>query len=45
MTASPISDLNPLFMAAGVFLTLASKGKQISKEKLYTYVDKVPFEL
>lgn len=27
MTASPISDLNPVFMAAGCKLTLMSKGK------------------
>lgn len=26
MTASPISDLNPVFMAAGCKLTLADKG-------------------
>ena len=26
MTASPISDLNPLFMAAGCQLTVRSKG-------------------
>lgn len=26
-TASPISDMNPLFMAAGVVLQLASKGQ------------------
>ncbi|OWF46006.1 xanthine dehydrogenase-like isoform X2 [Mizuhopecten yessoensis] len=28
MTASPISDLNPLFMAAGVMLQVASKGER-----------------
>lgn len=27
MTASPISDLNPVFMAVGSKLTLMSKGK------------------
>lgn len=29
MTASPISDLNPLFLAAGVTLTVASKGQSL----------------
>uniref|UniRef100_A0A8K9UE15 Xanthine dehydrogenase/oxidase n=1 Tax=Oncorhynchus mykiss TaxID=8022 RepID=A0A8K9UE15_ONCMY len=29
MTASPISDLNPVFMAAGCKLTLMSKGKSL----------------
>ena len=28
MTASPISDLNPLFLAAGVTLQVASKGEK-----------------
>ena len=27
MTGSPISDLNPIFMASGIILTLASEGK------------------
>ena len=26
MTASPVSDLNPLFMAAGITLNFSSKG-------------------
>ncbi|XP_060084653.1 xanthine dehydrogenase/oxidase-like [Ylistrum balloti] len=34
MTASPISDLNPLFMAAGVMLHVASKGVEIRTLKM-----------
>lgn len=29
MTASPISDLNPLFVAAGCILTVVSKGEYL----------------
>ena len=44
MTASPISDLNPLFLAAGAMLEVTSKGKKQFTKNLclkvkFTYLE------
>eukprot|EP00061_Rhincodon_typus_P002020 g16396.t1 len=37
MTASPISDLNPVFMASGCLLTLSSEGGWYPREMFETH--------